>query len=187
MRPDGMGKPSELPSSYEEFFMHERSRGPDVRHVQSRMPWWNPRYWRKRVWLGVAALVVIVIIIAVAAGVAESKKNSAYPDYTDLNYSLADTCESSSPHTTPATASDAANLTTTRRRHKLLRQLRLFHRLRPWYGASLSTPCFSSGAELADVGIAAQGFVHYVPQAEAQALVSAAQPPPPTGHGHGHP
>ncbi|KAF4120578.1 Glycosyl hydrolases family 16 [Geosmithia morbida] len=63
-----------------------------VSRVQTTKPWWNARYWPKKVWAGVAAIVVIVIVIAVAVGVTQSKKD-AYPNYTELSYSLKDTFE----------------------------------------------------------------------------------------------
>lgn len=56
------------------------------------MPWWNPRYWARKVWIGVIAVVVIIIVIAVAVGVTVSKQN-AYPSYKALSYKLQDTCE----------------------------------------------------------------------------------------------
>lgn len=68
-------------------------RAGGITKAPATKPWWNPRYWRKRVWAGVAALIAIIIIIAVAVGVTQSKKN-AYPDYSELNYSLKDTCAS---------------------------------------------------------------------------------------------
>jgi len=59
-------------------------------HAPTSVPWWNARYWRKRVWAGVIAVIVIIIIIVVAVAVTESKSNS-YPDYTELTYSLSET------------------------------------------------------------------------------------------------
>jgi hypothetical protein len=78
-------------SAYDEIMLSRK--GQDVRHAPSRMPWYNPRYWRKRVWAGVATIVVIIIIIIVAVAVSQSRKNR-YPDYSPLEYSLADTCRS---------------------------------------------------------------------------------------------
>lgn len=50
------------------------------------------RGWSRRRWItiGVSAATVLIIIIGVAVGVTEIKKN-AYPDYSRLNYTLADT------------------------------------------------------------------------------------------------
>lgn len=81
-------KSGEVPA-YDEIMLPRK--GQDVRHAPSRMPWYNPRYWRKRVWAGVATIVVIIIIVVVAVAVSESRKNR-YPDYSALEYSLADTC-----------------------------------------------------------------------------------------------
>lgn len=59
--------------------------------ARTSMPWWNPRYWAKKVWIAIAAVLIIVIIIAVAVGVTVSKQN-AYPSYKELSYKLQDTC-----------------------------------------------------------------------------------------------
>lgn len=56
-------------------------------------PWYNFRYWGKRAWAGVVAIVVIIIIIVVVVAVEVTKK-TAYPDYTQLTYSLSETCMS---------------------------------------------------------------------------------------------
>ena len=84
-------KPGDAPPRYEEIQLSRNSR--DVRHFQSSMPWWNPRYWRKRVWGGIVAVVVIVIVIVIAVVVTQSKNNS-YPSYTQVSYSLKDTSKS---------------------------------------------------------------------------------------------
>lgn len=58
-------------------------------------PWWNPKYWSKRTRIIVGILTgIIVLIIIIAAAVAGSKASS-YPDYTPLNYSVADTYQGS--------------------------------------------------------------------------------------------
>lgn len=85
-------KPGGLPPSYEETYMPRANRDSGIRQVQTTMPWWNPRYWRKRVWAGLVAAILIIVVIAVAVGVTQSK-NNAYPDYTTLSYSLSETCE----------------------------------------------------------------------------------------------
>ncbi|KAL7790879.1 family 16 glycoside hydrolase [Trichoderma ceciliae] len=81
-------KPGEVPPRYEEVVIDPRSRG--FRQARSSVPWWNARYWSKKVWIGIAVVIVIVIIIAVAVGVTKGKKSS-YPDYSQLNYTLKDT------------------------------------------------------------------------------------------------
>lgn len=55
-------------------------------------PWYDVREWGKKAWIAVGAIVVLVIVIVVIIAVEVSKKNK-YPDYTKLNYSLAETCE----------------------------------------------------------------------------------------------
>lgn len=52
-------------------------------------PWWNPRYWAKRTWFIVAAVLVVIIVAATVSGVLVAKANR-YPNYTKLNYSLKD-------------------------------------------------------------------------------------------------
>ncbi|KAM3469054.1 hypothetical protein MY5147_007353 [Beauveria neobassiana] len=58
--------------------------------VTTRMPWWNPRYWARKVWIAIVVVLIIVIVIAVAVGVTVSK-NNAYPAYKELSYTLQDT------------------------------------------------------------------------------------------------
>ncbi|KAJ3474865.1 hypothetical protein NLG97_g9660 [Lecanicillium saksenae] len=65
---------------------HGKPRHP----ATTKMPWWNPRYWGKRVWIGLAVVVAILIAIGVGVGVTVSKAN-AYPSYKQLAYSLQDT------------------------------------------------------------------------------------------------
>ncbi|KAM5374913.1 hypothetical protein ACJZ2D_006257 [Fusarium nematophilum] len=86
-------KPGEAPPTYDEIMLPRQ--GNDIRHVSPTMPWWNPRYWRKRVWAGVAAGVVILLVIVIAVAVTEVRKNR-YPDYSTLSYSLKDTYEGES-------------------------------------------------------------------------------------------
>ncbi|KAF7558050.1 hypothetical protein G7046_g5898 [Stylonectria norvegica] len=83
-------KTGEAPPMYEEILL-SRDNG-NVRHAQSSMPWWNPRFWRKRVWGGVVAVIIIVIVIVVAVVVTQNK-NNAYPDYSTVSYSLKETYE----------------------------------------------------------------------------------------------
>ncbi|KAH8177273.1 glycosyl hydrolases family 16 domain-containing protein [Sarocladium implicatum] len=67
--------------------------GRPTRPVQTSMPWWNPRYWSRRIWLLVVFIVValIAIIIAVVVTQTRSSNSGSYPDYTNLTYSLVDT------------------------------------------------------------------------------------------------
>ncbi|KAI0194645.1 concanavalin A-like lectin/glucanase domain-containing protein [Astrocystis sublimbata] len=52
-------------------------------------PWWKPKYWRRRSWViaGVIAAIVLIIVIVVPV---EVTKANRYPDYSPLNYALAD-------------------------------------------------------------------------------------------------
>ncbi len=56
-------------------------------------PWWQPRYWRKRTWaiVGVIVAIIIIIVIVVPVKVAEANR---YPNYSKLDYTLADECKS---------------------------------------------------------------------------------------------
>lgn len=52
---------------------------------------WDPRSWGKKIWI-VVLVSLIVIIAAVLGGVLGSKavRDSRYPDYSKLNYTLVD-------------------------------------------------------------------------------------------------
>lgn len=83
------------PPAYDDTYYPTPPRGDrdsGIRQVQTKVPWWNPRYWRKRVWIGLSIVLVIIITIAVAVGVTQAKKANAYPNYSELNYSLKETC-----------------------------------------------------------------------------------------------
>jgi hypothetical protein len=54
-------------------------------------PWYNVKYWGKKAWIAAVGILVLIIVIIVVVVVEVLKKN-AYPDYTKLNYSLAETC-----------------------------------------------------------------------------------------------
>ncbi|KAF4466318.1 endo-13(4)-beta-glucanase [Fusarium albosuccineum] len=81
-------KPGEVPPSYDEIMLPRQ--GQDVRVASSKMPWWNPRYWRKRVWAGVVVTIIILLVIVIAVAVTQVRANR-YPDYSVLSYSLKDT------------------------------------------------------------------------------------------------
>lgn len=83
-------KPGEIPPIYDEIMLARK--GQEVRHASSTMPWWNPRYWRKRVWAAIIIVIIVIVIIIVAVAVGKARKN-IYPDYTPLSYSLKDTCK----------------------------------------------------------------------------------------------
>ncbi|WPH03485.1 glycoside hydrolase family 16 protein [Acrodontium crateriforme] len=53
---------------------------------------WNPKRWSRGVIIGaIIAAIVIIVAIIVGAVVGSRNSNSAYPDYTQLNYTLQDT------------------------------------------------------------------------------------------------
>ncbi|KAK6951819.1 hypothetical protein Daesc_006344 [Daldinia eschscholtzii] len=56
---------------------------------QSAAPWWNPRSWSKKTWAIVVAAAIIILIIVIVVPVEVTKANR-YPNYTKLNYALAD-------------------------------------------------------------------------------------------------
>ncbi|RGP79954.1 hypothetical protein FLONG3_1898 [Fusarium longipes] len=89
---EGFKAGSEAPA-YDEILPSRK--GQDVRHASSRMPWWNPRYWRRGVWAAVVLVFVVVLIIVIAVSVTKVKENR-YPNYSPLSYSLADTYEGES-------------------------------------------------------------------------------------------
>ncbi|KAG9250924.1 concanavalin A-like lectin/glucanase domain-containing protein [Emericellopsis atlantica] len=86
-------KQGAMPPAYDEVPMaapHDTNIQNRSRPVQTSKPWWNPRYWRKRVWIAIAVILLIIIVIAVAVGVTQSKSNK-YPDYSALSYALSET------------------------------------------------------------------------------------------------
>ena len=54
--------------------------------------WWNVRHWSWKRWLVAGVALVLLIMIVIVIAVVVSKKN-AYPNYSTLTYSLADTCQ----------------------------------------------------------------------------------------------
>ena len=59
---------------------------------EQKQPWWNPKYWSKRTWAIVVPAVIVVLIVVIVTPVKVAEANR-YPNYTRLDYSLADTCE----------------------------------------------------------------------------------------------
>ncbi|KAI0470964.1 glycoside hydrolase family 16 protein [Xylariaceae sp. FL0804] len=55
-----------------------------------RQAWSRPGSWGKKTWAIVAAVVAVVLVIVIVVPVEVAKANR-YPDYSKLNYSLADT------------------------------------------------------------------------------------------------
>lgn len=89
-------KPGEIPPIYDEVMLARK--GQEIRHASSSMPWWNPRYWRKRIWAAIIIVILVIVIIIVAVAVERARKNM-YPDYSPLSYTLKDTCKCLSPST----------------------------------------------------------------------------------------
>lgn len=78
----------------EEVFTYPTDRNWDSQPADyQRRPWYNPKAWSKKIWIGVVVLVIIlIIVIAVPIGVTQSQ-NNAYPNYAEVAYSLAETCK----------------------------------------------------------------------------------------------
>ncbi len=59
---------------------------------------WNPKTWSRRIWLFILA-GILVVVAAVVGGVVGTRAKgndgaeSSYPNYSQLNYTLIDTCE----------------------------------------------------------------------------------------------
>jgi hypothetical protein len=125
-------QPPAQPRAYRE------SRGSQVAlmHSEKSEPWWKPRYWRKRTWAIVAAIVVVLLIIIIVVPIKVIEANR-YPNYTKLNYSLADECK-----TVPGLSIRVCLLTRIRRHEfELFRKVQLLRRLRSRAGlCSLCSP-----------------------------------------------
>lgn len=73
---------------------HDDYGMPNTYRDVSKRPWWNPRFWSRRVWIFSGVIVIVIIVVAVVAGVLAGKSSSssnAYPDYSPLSYQLQDT------------------------------------------------------------------------------------------------
>ena len=101
---------------------------------------WDAREWRKRTWAFLAAGLIAIIVIIVVV-VVEVKKQNRYPDYTPLKYSLADTCACVPPSCSSDSNRDAVSGT-----------------------GFFDNFDYFTGYD------PAQGFVHYVPAAQADSL-----------------
>lgn len=77
--------------------LDDRSEYIDKQNISQPHKRWDPRSWGWKGWL-IAAVVLICIVIAAVVGGVEGSKNNSYPDYTPLNYSIKDTCESRPPN-----------------------------------------------------------------------------------------
>lgn len=54
-------------------------------------PWYDVKSWGWKLWAAIVAALVIIIVIVVAVVVVVTKQ-SKYPDYSKLNYEIAETC-----------------------------------------------------------------------------------------------
>lgn len=93
---DSNGQVELLSGSPPDYYSSERQIPPPPRRnmtQQPSAPWWNPRYWRKRTWAIAVTIFIIILVIVIVVPV-EVVKANRYPDYTALNYSLADECRS---------------------------------------------------------------------------------------------
>ncbi|KAI1419101.1 concanavalin A-like lectin/glucanase domain-containing protein [Xylaria sp. FL1777] len=81
------GSLESIPRAPPQYQRGYKSR-PDMVYAGNE-PWWKPRYWRTRTWaiVGVAIAVILIIVIAVPVKVTE---NNRYPNYSKLDYTLAD-------------------------------------------------------------------------------------------------
>ena len=80
---DDYGQPLGAPPVYKED-PHRYSSGGSK--------WWNVKTWGWKRWAILAAAVVVLIVVIVVAVVLSTKKDK-YPNYSQLSYKLADTCE----------------------------------------------------------------------------------------------
>lgn len=135
---------SGLPPSY--YREQELPPRDNMRQSTGYEPWWNVRYWRKRTWAIVIVVLVAAIVAGAVAGVLVTKANR-YPDYSQLNYSLEDTCKSLAIHSAFSSS------------HRLI----LF--------VDSGTTFFDQFDYYTGYD-PAEGFVHYVPEATAKSLVS---------------
>lgn len=91
------GGPVELVSGPPPYYSTEQQQLPPRRgnmaYAQTKTPWWNARYWRKRTWAIVVTIIVIILVVCIVAPLEVAKANK-YPDYTALNYTLSDSCKS---------------------------------------------------------------------------------------------
>lgn len=54
---------------------------------------WNPRNWTRKIWIIATVVLICALIVIIVPAVVVTQKSSAYPDYSALSYSLADTYE----------------------------------------------------------------------------------------------
>jgi len=55
--------------------------------------WYEWRYWGRRKWIMIGVGAALIIAIVIAIGVVVGRKDNRYPDYTRLQYTLAESRE----------------------------------------------------------------------------------------------
>ena len=88
----GNKSPDEDGSSTKELHREHDQLSDDS--VEQKQPWYNPRYWRRRTWIILGVVTAVALAIAVPVGVTVERSRNRYPNYTRINYGLAETCES---------------------------------------------------------------------------------------------
>ncbi|GAW19030.1 hypothetical protein ANO14919_085140 [Xylariales sp. No.14919] len=83
------GSIDSIPEAVSQPHYRARHRSQPAMVYAGNEPWWKPKYWRKRTWaiVGVIIAVIIIIVVVVPVKVAEANR---YPNYSKLDYSLAD-------------------------------------------------------------------------------------------------
>lgn len=86
--------PSPLPPSYKPSNSSRQPRMGGQRFYEEQdAPWYDFKEWRKRTWAIIVAVVVIAVVAVAVAVTQVDKKEAYYPNYSELNYTLIDTCE----------------------------------------------------------------------------------------------
>ncbi|EOO01541.1 putative glycoside hydrolase family 16 protein [Phaeoacremonium minimum UCRPA7] len=86
-----MDLPDGPPPAYTEISRQTPRTNMGANHYNEDIDrWYNPRTWRKRIWAILVAIIVIIIVVVVAV-VVTLNKQGAYPNYTNLTYTLSDT------------------------------------------------------------------------------------------------
>lgn len=62
-------------------------------YEEYHVPWWDARHWTKKTWMIVGGTVGVALVVIIPVAVVEARKSSAYPNYSQVNYTLADTCK----------------------------------------------------------------------------------------------
>jgi hypothetical protein len=83
-------------SSTDPHRLPARAPAADPKMDPHRRDYDSPWYRKKRTWTAVALVIVIVIVVPIAVTVTRNKKHGdSYPNYNPVNYTLLETCKSS--------------------------------------------------------------------------------------------